>query len=106
MLAIGVSLVVGLIGASPALAAGSGVEKARAEIAQSRAMLAQALDLAEAGERDQAYAVARSAYLDHFEFAEVPLRLRAPNVTLDLEFQFATLRNDIKGGEPVVAARG
>ena len=64
-------------------------------------MLAQAIDLAEAGDRDQAYAVARSAYLDHFEFAEVPLRLRAPNVTLDLEFQFATLRNDIKGGEPV-----
>ena len=77
------------------------MEKARAELAQSRVMLAQALDLARAGDREQAYAVARSAYLDHFEFAEVPLRLRAPNLTLDLEFKYATLRNDIKGGEPV-----
>ena len=66
----------GALGASPALAADSGVEKARAELAQSRVMLAQALDLARAGDREQAYAVARSAYLDHFEFAEVPLRLR------------------------------
>lgn len=95
------TLVVGLIGASPALAADSGVERARAEIAQSRAMLGQSLELARAGDREQAYAVARSAYLDHFEFAEVPLRLRDPNLTLDVEFLYATLRNDIKGGEPV-----
>ena len=47
------------------------------------------------------YALARSAYLDHFELAEVPLRLRDPNLTLDVEFQFATLRNDIRGGEPI-----
>ena len=95
-------LLAGLLGATPALAAdGSGVEKARAEIEQSRVMLDQALDLARAGELDQAYTVARSAYLDHFEFAEVPLRLRDPNLTLDVEFLFATLRNDIKGGEPV-----
>jgi high-affinity iron transporter len=95
------ALVVGLISASPALAANSSVEKARAELAQSRVMLTQALDLARAGDREQAYSVARSAYLDHFEFAEVPLRLKNPNLTLDLEFHYATLRNDIKGGEPL-----
>ena len=37
-------------------------------------MLAQAIDLAEAGDRDQAYALARSAYLSHFELVEIPLR--------------------------------
>jgi high-affinity iron transporter len=43
----------------------------------------------------------------------VPLRLRNPNLTLDVEFAFAKLRNDIRGGEPmgtlegdVVAIRG
>ena len=48
-------LVVGLVGASPALAADSGVEKARAELAQSRVKVDQALDLARAGDRDEAY---------------------------------------------------
>ncbi len=101
LLATLVTLVVGLVGASPAIAAESGVEKARAELTQSREMLDEALDAVRAGDRDEAYAIARSAYLDHFEFAEVPLRLREPNLTLDLEFQYATLRNDIKGGEPL-----
>ena len=77
------------------------MEKALTELEQSRVMLDQSLDLARAGDREQALAVARSAYLDHFEFSEVPLRLRDPNLTLDVEFLFATLRNDIKGGEPI-----
>lgn len=95
------TLVVGLIGASPAVAAESGVEKARAEVAQSRVMLGEALDAARAGDRDKAFTIAKSAYLDHFEFAEVPLRLREPNLTLDVEFRYATLRNDIRSGEPI-----
>ncbi len=95
------SVLAGLVGASPALAADSGVEKARAGLAQSRVMLAQALDAARAGDRDGAFTLARSAYLDHFELAEVPLRLRDPNLTLDTEFKYANLRNDIRSGEPV-----
>ena len=95
------ALIVGLLAASPARAADSGVEKARTELAQSRVMLDQALDAARAGDRDKALAIAKSAYLDHFEFAEVPLRLRNPNLTLDTEFQFANLRNDISSGAPV-----
>ena len=95
------ALIVGLLAASPAPAADSGVEKARTELAQSRVMLDQALDAARAGDRDKALAIAKSAYLDHFEFAEVPLRLRNPNLTLDTEFQFANLRNDIGSGAPV-----
>ena len=43
-----------------------------------------------------AYELARSAYLDHFEFVEIPLRLRDPNLVLDLEFEFADLRDGIR----------
>jgi high-affinity iron transporter len=96
-----VAVVVGLLGASPALAADGGVAKARDQLAQSRVLLAQSLDAARAGDREKAYDVAKSAYLDHFEFAEVPLRLREPNLTLEVEFKFATLRNDIRSGEPI-----
>ena len=45
--------------------------------------------------------VARSAYLEHFEFVEIPLRLRNPNLVLDLEFKFADLRDRIRAGDPV-----
>ena len=95
------ALVIGLLGASPARAAGNGVTEARDQLAQSRVVLGQALDAARSGDRDRALALAKSAYLDHFEFAEVPLRLRNPNLTLDLEFHYATLRNDIRGGAPM-----
>jgi high-affinity iron transporter len=101
LLALLLTLVAGLLSAAPAMAADGGVTKARNELTTARDLLAQSLDAARSGDRDRAYALARSAYLDHFEFAEVPLRLRKPNLTLDLEFQFATLRNDIRGGEPV-----
>ena len=53
------------------------------------------------GRRDEAYDVARTAYLDHFERAEVPLRLRDANLVLDLEFQFAALRDGIRDGDSV-----
>ena len=53
------------------------------------------------GDRERAYDLARTAYLDHFELAEVPLRLRDPNLVLDLEFSFAKLRNGIRDGAPM-----
>ena len=49
----------------------------------------------------EAYELARTAYLDHFEFVEVPLRLRNPNLVLDTEFTFAELRNQIRDGASV-----
>jgi len=95
-------VLLGLVAAPSALAAdASGTSASRDEIEQSRTMLVQALDAARSGDRDTAYKIARSAYLDHFEAAEVPLRLRAPNLTLDLEFEYATLRNDIRDGAPI-----
>ena len=46
-----------------------------------------------AGEYQSAYATARTAYLDSYEYVEIPLRVIDPNFTLEAEIQFAELRN-------------
>jgi high-affinity iron transporter len=45
------------------------------------------------GDYDSAYASARSAYLDSYESVEIPLRQIDPDFTLEVEYQFAQLRN-------------
>jgi high-affinity iron transporter len=87
--------------AAPALAADSSLERGRQEIEKSRVLLGESLDALEAGDRDKAYALSRDAYLNHFEFVEIPLRLRNPNLVLDTEFKYAKLRNDIRDGASV-----
>jgi high-affinity iron transporter len=102
-----VALVAILVMAGPAFAAGgqNDLERGRAEIARSRAMVDDALAAVKAGDRSRAYDLARSAYLDHFEFVEIPLRLRNPNLVLDTEFKFAQLRNDIRDNAPLSDVR-
>jgi high-affinity iron transporter len=92
---------------APASAAGgdASIERGRAEIAKSGAMLDQSLQAVKAGDRKRAYALSRTAYLDHFEFVEIPLRLRNPNLVLDTEFKYAKLRNDIRDGAPLGTIR-
>jgi high-affinity iron transporter len=77
------------------------VERARTEVVRARELVDQSLAAAQAGDRERGYDLAREAYLDHFEYAEIPLRLRDPNLVLDLEFSFATLRNGIREGAPL-----
>jgi high-affinity iron transporter len=84
--------------AVPASAAESSLDRGRREVSQARALLTQALETFKAGDRQGAYRLARTAYLDHFEYVEIPLRLRNPNLVLDTEFKFAQLRNDIRDG--------
>jgi high-affinity iron transporter len=97
-----VFLLLGALVAPAAARADDGqVERARAEVVRARALVDQSLAAAEAGDRERAYDLAREAYLDHFEYAEIPLRLRDPNLVLDLEFEFAKLRNGIRDGAPV-----
>ncbi|MDQ3964809.1 MAG: FTR1 family protein, partial [Actinomycetota bacterium] len=50
---------------------------------------------------DAAYTAARNAYLDHFEYVEIPLRVRDGGLTLEVEEDFAALRNLIEAGAPV-----
>lgn len=99
------ALVAALALAGPAAAKQDDLERGRAEIAKSSKMLDASLKAVKAGKREQAYKLSRSAYLDHFEFVEVPLRLRNPNLVLDTEFKFAQLRNGIRGGASVGQVR-
>lgn len=48
------------------------------------------------GDYESAYASARTAYLDSYEHVEIPLRPIDPDFTLEVEYQFAELRNLIK----------
>jgi len=86
--------------AAPARASSSSEQFAevRARVAEARVLVDKAVAAAEAGNREHAYDIARTAYLDHFELAEVPLRLRDPNLVLDVEFSFAEFRNGIRDG--------
>jgi high-affinity iron transporter len=77
----------------------------RAKVAQASVLVDDAVAAASAGDRERAYDIARTAYLDHFELAEVPLRLRDPNLVLDLEFKFAELRNGIRDGDSLAQVR-
>src|SRR3954447_1160827 len=95
-----------LVAAAPASAAQNDLERGRAEIDRASALLDQSLEAAKAGDRDRAYQLARDAYLDHYEFVEVPMRLRDPNKVLDTEFKFAQMRNDIRDGAPLSEIRG
>ena len=52
------------------------------------------------GDIQSAHANARSAYLDSYEFVEIPLRAIDPDFTLEVEYQFAELRNLIKQEAP------
>jgi len=55
----------------------------------------------ELGDTQAAYTSARSAYLDSYEYVEIPLRAIAPDFTFEVEYQFATLRNQINDGVPI-----
>jgi high-affinity iron transporter len=90
-----------LAGAAPATAAPNDLERGRAEIGRASQLVDQSLAAVKAGKRAEAYKLARSAYLDHYEFVEIPMRLRDPNKVLDTEFKFTKLRNDIRDGAPL-----
>jgi high-affinity iron transporter len=94
---------------APAAAQASGgdqLAKGRHEITLASQGVSDAFATYKAGDRARAYTLARNAYLDHFEFVEVPLRLRNPNLVLDTEFTFAELRNEIRSGAPLPTVRG
>jgi high-affinity iron transporter len=90
----------GLILAGPPASAQVNPEEGLAELRQSRALVSRSVELFEAGRAEDAYLAARNAYLDHFEFVEIPLRVRDEELTLELEEDFAELRNLIEAGAP------
>ena len=90
-----------LAAAGPAAAEPKDLERGRAEIDKASVLVDRALEAVKDGDRERAYRLARSAYLDHYEFVEIPMRLRDPNEVLDTEFKFAAMRNDIRDGAPL-----
>lgn len=68
----------------------------RSEIDFIRSTLQEMLVQYENEDYHSAYTSARTAYLDSYEFVEIPLRAIDPDFTLEVEFQFAQLRNLIK----------
>ena len=100
-LALLLALAAVLVAAPGASAAPNDIERGRAEIDKASVLVDRAVDAVRAGDRAKAYALARSAYLDHYEFVEIPLRLRDPNIVLDTEFKFAALRNAIRDGQSI-----
>ena len=100
-------LVFVLVLAAPAAAhAADQLAQGRHQMTLATQGVSDALTAYKAGDKAKAYELARDAYLDHFEFVEVPLRLRNPNLVLDTEFTFAELRNNIRSGASVSTVRG
>jgi high-affinity iron transporter len=91
---------------SAALAKQDALERGRTENAIARTLVDRSLEAAKQGDYARAHALARTAYLDHYEYVEIPLRLRDPNLVLDTEFKFAALREDLANKAPLSEIRG
>lgn len=81
------------------------LKRGRAENAIARTLVDRSFAAAKAGDYMRAHDLARSAYLDHYEYVEIPLRLRNPNLVLDTEFKFAALREDLSKKAPLSEIR-
>ncbi len=103
LLIIGMVAILGVAFSGTALAAEVDVttQEGIAELDVARDLVDRSVALYEAGDVDAAYEAARNAYLDHFEFVEIPLRVRDEALTLMVEEDFAALRNQIEGGDPL-----
>lgn len=103
LLVLALALLATLAIAGPALAQGIDVtpDDGIVELDEARALIDRAVELYEKGDAEEAYTAARNAYLDHFEFVEIPLRVRDEALTLTLEEDFANLRNQIEAGVAV-----
>ena len=77
----------------------------RSEIDFIRDTLRDMADVYAAGDAETAHALARTAYLDSYEYVEIPLRSIDPDFTLEVEFQFAELRSAVRQGAPVEDVR-
>lgn len=101
-----VSLLTGLVlasmpGVALAQASGDGdvtLSEAIDEVDIARRLVDDSVRLYENGRTEEAYVAARNSYLDHFEYVEIPLRVRDEGLTLAVEEDYAALRNLIEAG--------
>jgi high-affinity iron transporter len=85
---------------SGASAQGFSKEDAIKELNTSRDLIERSVELYDDGKQEEAYTAARDAYLDHFEYVEIPLRVQDEGMTLRLEEDYAQLRNSMEDGAP------
>jgi high-affinity iron transporter len=71
------------------------------ELETARDLVDESVELYEAGNVEDAYIAARNSYLDHFEYVEIPLRVRDEGLTLAVEEDYAALRNLIEAEAPL-----
>jgi high-affinity iron transporter len=71
------------------------------ELHTGRRLVDESVQLYQDGHTEEAYAAARNSYLDHFEYVEIPLRVRDERLTLAVEEDYAALRNLIEAGAPL-----
>jgi high-affinity iron transporter len=71
------------------------------ELHAARRLVDESVQLYQDGRTEDAYAAARNSYLDHFEYVEIPLRVRDEGLTLAVEEDYAALRNLIEAGAPL-----
>ena len=71
------------------------------ELEEARVLVDDSVELYAAGNEEDAYIAARNSYLDHFEYVEIPLRVRDEGLTLEVEEDYAALRNLIEAGAPL-----
>lgn len=71
------------------------------ELHTARRLVDESVQLYQDGRTEDAYAAARNSYLDHFEYVEIPLRVRDEGLTLAVEEDYAALRNLIEAGAPL-----
>jgi high-affinity iron transporter len=68
---------------------------------ETRTSIDETLALIKAGHAEEALAEAKSGYLSHFELVETPLRVADNGLTVEAEFQFASIRTAIQDGRPI-----
>ena len=92
---------------APVSAAGTDVSRSQAirQLGNVRQSIDVTLDKIKSGDAKQAFEEAKSGYLNHFEFVEIPLRIVDPGLTADAETKFAEIRGLISGGAPVGEVR-
>ena len=71
------------------------------ELEVARTLVDDSVELYADGRAEDAYIAARNSYLDHFEYVEIPLRVRDEGLTLEVEEDYAALRNLIDAGAPL-----
>ncbi len=93
----------------PALAqSGQGSVSRDTAIDQLRAAsvtIDQSLALMKQGKREEAFAISKSGYLQHFELVEIPLRAANAGLTLKAEEKFAEIRAAIRTDAPTSEVR-